>query len=655
MSPRELKPAPHLWRWAGVILAAIAAVYGNSLSGPFVFDGQYAIVSNASVHSLESALAPARNSPVAGRPVVAVTFALNYLAGGLDVRGYHLVNIGIHMAAAPLLFGIVRRTLLMPAVRAHFGARAEALAFTIALMWAVHPLNTEAVDYVTQRTESLMALMLLLTLYASIRAVEAARWARWQSAAVVAAALGMACKESMVVAPVIVVLYDTIFVYDSLGEAGRQRWRLYGALALTWLVLAFLVVTGPRAGSAGFSIGISPWLYLLHQTEMVLRYLRLSFWPTDLVINYGRPVDRTLADVWPQALAVGALLVGTVITLVRWPRAGFLGAWFLLMLAPTSSIIPIATEVGAERRMYLALMAVIACGVLALYRLSLSRRLASPALAIVAIVSVSGALAAATFDRNREYASALTLARTALARWPSPTAHGIVGGELAALGRDDEALPELRAAAAVEPRARYNLGTTLFNLKDYQGAIDELERLARDHPEREEIPAARRAIGSAYALQQRWPEAVAQFRTVLSMVPSDQAARRLLIETLVHYAAALARQERFAEAIAVSRQALDLDGHDLFARHTLAMALYDSGDVAAAVAEAHATLAVDAGHAASHDLIGRGFALQGRYDEAVAELEQAARLSPNDGQIQDDLQQALSVRSESKRTRTAVR
>jgi tetratricopeptide (TPR) repeat protein len=231
----------------------------------------------------------------------------------------------------------------------------------------------------------------------------------------------------------------------------------------------------------------------------------------------------------------------------------------------------------------------------------------------------------------------------------------MVGGELAALGRDAEAVSELRLAAAVEPRARFNLGITLFNLSDYQGAARELEALAREHPEREEIPEARRLLGSAYSRQQKWPEAVVQYRSVLSMVPSDQAAKRLLVAMLTNQGAALARAKQFADAIATLRQALALDRNDVLARHTLAMALYDAGDFSGAVAEARATLDVDSGHAASHDLIGRGLALQGRYDEAVDALTQAARLSPDDGQIQDDLRQALAARSESRRVRPGVR
>ena len=111
---------------------------------------------------------------------------MNYRVGGLEVRGYHLVNIGIHLCTALLLYGVARRTLLMPRLSDRYRARAAGLAFAIALLWTVHPLNTEAVDYLTQRTESLMSLLFMLTLYASIRALGYRGQVRWQSAAVMA-------------------------------------------------------------------------------------------------------------------------------------------------------------------------------------------------------------------------------------------------------------------------------------------------------------------------------------------------------------------------------------------------------------------------------------------------------------------------------------
>jgi len=169
------------WRAAVLALAAVL-IYANSLRGPFVIDDQAAIVQNEQIRDLSrpsAVLLPDSESPVAGRPLVNLSFALNYAAGGLDVRGYHVVNIALHLACALLAFGFIRRTLELPRVRQRFGAGSIDLAFAAALLWAVHPLNSEVVDYLTQRSESLMALMYLLTLYAANRAVTEPRKDRW--------------------------------------------------------------------------------------------------------------------------------------------------------------------------------------------------------------------------------------------------------------------------------------------------------------------------------------------------------------------------------------------------------------------------------------------------------------------------------------------
>ena len=105
---------------------------------------------------------------------------------------------------------------------------------------------------------------------------------------------------------------------------------------------------------------MSPWTYLLNQAPLIVDYLRLTVWPTGLVFDYGESTIRTLGDIWPAAAALLVLLGATVVAWFRAPALAFLGTWFFVTLAPTSSLVPIATEVGAERRMYLALMAVIA-------------------------------------------------------------------------------------------------------------------------------------------------------------------------------------------------------------------------------------------------------------------------------------------------------
>jgi tetratricopeptide (TPR) repeat protein len=648
--PRASQRAAIWWRAILIVIAGLLA-YANSLSGPFVFDDQYSIVTNPAIRewwNLERIFAQQTQTPLAGRPLVGLSFALNFAMGGLTVGGYHLANIVIHLSCALLLFGLVGRTLRVPRLADRYGEGALDLAFAIALLWTLHPLNTEAVDYLTQRTESMMALFYLLTVYAGARSLApASRSAVWQGIAVLSCGMGMACKESMVTAPVMVVLYDRIFHFDSLPQAVKARWRFYGGLTVTWLFLAYLMLPGPRSGSVGFMTPVRPWTYLLNQTVMIARYLRLSFWPSGLVVNYGPPVPLTLGDVGPQAILVVALLSLTIAAL-RWrPEAGFLGAWLFIVLAPTSTIVPIATEVGAERRMYLPLMALVALVVLGGYSLARSsRRRSAISVVMAALVLVSASLAALTATRNREYASALTLAQTVLQRWPTGVAHNMVGSELAALHRDEEAIAELREAVKSDPRALYNLGVELFNEKKFDEAIHELQLFVDAEPLLENVPSARTIMGRAFAIAHKWPEAINQLTLVLSMTPRDQEARKLLVDVLNNQGLALADAGKFQEAGAMFRRAANLDAQDWSARHNLAAALLDQGDAAAAADEARQAIALNPSDAGSHDLLGRALAIQGKLDEAMAQFEQSLRIDPNDAGAREDLDRVIRARGQ---------
>jgi Flp pilus assembly protein TadD len=495
-----------------------------------------------------------------------------------------------------------------------------------------------------------MALCYLITLYASLRgyresAVDVGPSAiQWQAAAVAACAFGMGVKESMVTAPVVVALFDRAFLFDSYRAAIAARWRLYAGVTLTWLVLAFQLATTPRAGSAGFGTGVGVWTYLLNQSVMIVRYLRLVVWPGDLVINYGPPVPYGLADVLPQAALVVALLLLTVAAF-RWSTgAGFLGAWVFITLAPSSSFVPIATEVGAERRMYLPLMAVVAGIVVGLYRSSAVRQRLSRRLAGVALAILSVGLGVLTVKRNTEHQSWMTLAQTTLDRWPTDVAHAAVGGELSRLHRDEDALPLLRIGARSDVRARYNLGIALFNLKRYGEAIRELDMLVAEHPMREEVPWSRRVMGHAHARLSQWPEAIAQLRMTLAMTPNDAEARSLLVDAYSSLGVDLARRQSFDDAIAQFRNALSYDEQNPGARYNLAAALFDGGQMKEAFAEAERALALNPTNADVHHLIGKLLALQGRLMESIVSFETAVKLRPDDTVIRDDLTQVQRLR-----------
>jgi tetratricopeptide (TPR) repeat protein len=624
------------WRPVLLVVAALAA-YANSLSAPFIFDDELAIVSNAAIRSPENVLSQERNTPLAGRPVVGLTFALNFAAAELDPRVYRATNIAIHIACALLLFAIVRRTLTLPRLHTRFGRAAPDLAFAAALLWVLHPLTTDAVTYITQRTESLMGFFYLLTFYASLRAYRSSAESLWQAAAIVACALGMGTKESMATAPVMVPLFDRIFLFTAMRDALRARWRLYAGLALTWSIVAYLISEGPRANSVGFSASAGPWAYLLNQSVMISRYIRLAIWPSDLVINYGPPVAYSLGDVLPYMTFIVALLLVTI-AMFRWNAvAGFLGSWFFITLAPSSSFIPITTEVGAERRMYLPLMAITVAVVSAFYVFSRARRVPAKVVAAVLIL-VAVSLGAATISRNREHQSWLTLAETTLERWPTDVAHGGVGSALATIRRDQEALPHLQIAARTDPRSRYNLGITLYNLQRYDEAIRELDVLVRRFPMREEVPWSRRLMGYAHKQMSRIPEAINELRLVLTMTPNDSDARRILVDCYNLYGIQLAEAGKYAEAIVQFRLGLDLDTNNGTLRYNLATALFDNGEIRESLVEARKALSVNPQNGDAYNLIGKALAMQGQFKDAVAHLEAAVKLKPDDPAMRDDLQ-----------------
>ena len=666
---------PRRWRewWPGLAIALAAVlVYSGNFGAPFIFDDRGAIELNPAFQwwpDIPRILASMPSeTPFSGRPVVSLTFALNYAWGGLDVRGYHAVNLAIHIACALLLFGLVRRTLTSTAVTMPGTLSAAGAATVVALLWAVHPLNTEAVAYITQRTELLFALFALVTLYASARAHTSPRVKLWQRTAIWACALGMTCKETMVATPVLVALYDRVFVYASFRSAFVARGRFYGWLAATWIVLAVVVLASPRTFGAGFSsTDPSAWNYLLNQTVIITRYLWLSLWPQSLVLFYGWSMPTSLAAVWPYALFITGLAVLTLAAF-RWrPATAFLGAWVFIVLAPTSSVAPIAGEVGAERRMYLALPALVTLAVvLALWLWKqiaagwpadvARRRGRAAGLAALTIVTVL--LSIGTVARTREYASALPMARTVFERWPSGASAHMRGTELRAAGRREEAVPYLREGAATYPPSRYVLAVQLSELGKVDEAIREFRQFIKEEPNLSTAREAERLVIQALIRQERWSDAIADLKQIIGRSPGRADAIALLADTyflkgdhaaaipvyqtflglepgqpeaLANLGIALAATGRTDEAVEAFRAVLRARPGDATAALNLVRALLDRGsqcDVTEAVELAKEGVARLPTAAAAYELLGHALELSGNPPGARAAYERALRLDP---------------------------
>ena len=424
---------------AALALALVAlAAFHNSFSGPFVFDDTLSIPANPSIRQFGTALSPPGGSgeTVSGRPLLNLSFAVNYAISGGATWSYHVGNLLIHIAAGLVLFGLVRRTLLLPALRGRFGGAALPVAFVAAAIWLAHPLQTGAVTYIAQRAESLMALLYLLTLYCFVRSMERTdqtdltdrtnRSKVFLVLSVLCCLLGMAAKEVMVSAPLMVLLFDRALVAGSFREAWGRRRGYYVSLAATLLLLLWLVVqNGNRGDTAGFGIGtsayvadVSAWTYLLTQAKAIMLYIGLAVWPRGQVFDYGTAVVTSAGAVWLQGLCVLALAGGALWLLARRPAAGLLAFFFFAVLAPASSFIPVASEPVAEHRMYLPLAALAVAAALASWHWFGRGSNRNKIIWGGAGVAVVCGLAVATVQRNRVYGDAALLWRDTVEKVP---------------------------------------------------------------------------------------------------------------------------------------------------------------------------------------------------------------------------------------------
>jgi Flp pilus assembly protein TadD len=626
-----------IWLIAIALAAAAGWAYSTSFAGVFIFDDKPSIVDNPNIRTLwplTTALSAPREVAVSARPVASLTLAINYALAPADVRdvmapggagapegtadrflrnvwGYHFVNLALLVLTALALFGVVRRTLLTAPLAPRFGRASTALAFAVTLVWIVHPLLTDAVTYVIQRIELLMGLFYLLTLYCAIRAWSSGQggltpappsdsaWL-WTALAIVSCALGMASKQVMISAPIMVWLWDWTFG----GDRARRR-RLYGGLAATWIILAALVVYERWPHSIGLDReGWTPWTYLLTETGVIVHYVRLAVVPSPLVIDYdGWPMARSILTVAPQATLLTTLVVLTMLAAVRRRPWAFASLWCFAILAPSSSVLPLATEVAAERRMYLPLAGLVAVGVIGAYAIgqrALAARVADPRLrrrvgvgaAVVLTGSLAVTFAAMTYARNRDFSSDERIWQDAVVKRPTNSRARVnYGSDLSAAHRFPEAERQLAEAVRLKDTsasAHLNLGVALCSLDRIDEGIAHLERALALDPGYIE---AMSNLGEAYAAEGRRGAAARYFTMAVGARPDDpfllnrlgwllatspedevrnganavtlaeravRVTARADVTSLDTLGAAYAEVDRFSDAVVAAREALAL-------------------------------------------------------------------------------------------------
>ncbi len=637
VAPPAARP-PVFWSGVLIVLAGTIA-YGNSLAGVFLFDDRASILQNPTIqHGWLAALSPpTQGEPVSGRPLTNLSFAVNYEISGFHAASYHVLNLAIHLLAALALFGLVRRTLLLPRLRPRWAADSLPIALAAALWWALHPLQTDSVTFVSQRAESLVGLCYLLTFYCFVRSVDSLRAPIWQAGAVAACLSGVFCKEVIVTAPLLVWLFDRTFVTGSFAAACRRHTRFYLALAATWIPLVWLVwKTGSRGGTAGFTAGVAWYDYALTQSSVITHYLALCVWPHPLLVDYGPHLAHGLAEIAPALLFVGALVAATVWLLWRRPGLGFFGAWFFVILAPSSSFVPVATETAAEHRVYLSLAALAVLAALALRTCARGP----------AFFAVSGALALAlgtlTCRRNQDYFVELENYRSLVANEPANSrAHLNLGVQLAEAHRFAESEQEFKTSLRLHPQAadtEYNLGLTLVNLDRPGDALVHYQNAVRLNPD----------YGLAHA---GLASLLLQAGSLSAAQPEFEAAARLLPdapEAHLGLANIYIQNHQWDLATAQYRRALELAPDNAAACFNLGNLLVQANKIADAEKQFAAVVRLNPAFADGHGNLAYCLTLLNRYDEAIREYEAALRLNPAAPNLRSGLDQARTLQAATK-------
>jgi protein O-mannosyl-transferase len=389
MSQRETNP--NIWRFDWridlALVVLVLLVHGNGVNGKLIFDDVGSIVDNPSIRDLAdlpNVLFGGTFTTVVNRPVLNFSLAVNYALGQTSPWGYHVFNIVLHALNVLLVARLAQVMLWAPGRGPVETVIWSGLA---ASLWAVHPLTTAAVVYIVQRAEALMSLFYLaglLSLVASVRAGQQvladgesddsdhSREVWWWMAATVCFLLGLATKEVAITLPVIALVLDRTYLAATWSEVFRNRWR--GYLTLMFISVAYAVfvlfISNGRGGTAGLSVRVLPVDYLTTQFVIVADYLWYSIWPVCIPFDWGIVLITSPADWGPPLAILIPLLLLSLVGAACGSRWTFPGAWLLLILAPTSTVVPIATQVGALHRMYLPLVGLTigVCGLVSLAR-----------------------------------------------------------------------------------------------------------------------------------------------------------------------------------------------------------------------------------------------------------------------------------------------
>jgi tetratricopeptide (TPR) repeat protein len=638
------------------ILGFIA--YSNSLRVPFVFDDDTSILDNPVIKSLGNFLSSSSGYEYNPRRFVGyLTIAVNYALGGLDVTGYHVFNLAVHIANAFLVYSLMVLTFKTPRMRnSSLSLSSRRIAFFTAALFVVHPIQTEAVTYVVQRFTSLTTMFYLmsLSLYARWRLLEeSGRLPRrktllWYFLSLAAAVLAMKTKEIAFTLPIIVVIYE--FFFFRLPTRRRVPFLAPILATLFIIPLSLLNIAKPLGEALSdasqvtrIQTDVSRWDYLLTQFRVVVTYIRLLVFPVNQNLDYSYPIYRSFSSpsVFLSFLFLLALFVFGLYLFLRSGRhdseygpglrlVSFGIMWFFVTLSVESSVIPIVDPIF-EHRAYLPSVGFISAFVVgAMIVMSRLKRKGERFVAMAVaplLVVILLLFGVATYSRNMTWNDPITLWSDVVKKSPAK-ARPIynLGQAYDIRGAAEKAADLYRTAIRLDPYLAHAYNN-LANIYEKQGRVELAIWLYRKviaiYP-KDNI--ARTNLGAVYAKQGRYAEAIAELTRAIRIKPDYAIAHNNLGN--VYY-----ERGYLDDAVREYQTAIKAKGNFSGAYNNLGLVYVKKGLLSEAAEEFRLAIRFEPGGAESYNNLGMVFLKQGNFEGALHEFQRASALQPGNPAI----------------------
>ncbi len=606
-------------------------IYSNTLEVSFVFDDIPKIQENPHIRITElslSKLAKAGFKSSATRPFVFISFALNYYFHQFNLKGYHIVNIIIHLMTAVLLYFFIRTTLSIPLLSPQY-SQPEVIAFFAALVWLVHPLHTQSVTYIVQRFNSMAAMFYVLSLwlYVKGRLVKTGRksWP-WFAVSALAGILALGCKQNAAMLPFFILLYEWYFFQD-LDQNWFKRHLKYvlGVFVLFGLIAMLYLGTNPFVKLKylrDFSYNeFTLTERILTQFRVVIYYLSLLVFPhpSRLNLDYDFPLSHSLIDPVSTLLCLVAVagFIGLAVYMARKERLlSFCILWFFGNLIIESSVIPLA--VIYEHRTYLPSM------LICLLAVALGYRYIKVKWAGVALVCIiTSVFSLWTYQRNSIWSDPVLFWSDCVEKSPQKARpHSSLGLALADQGKLDEAIGHYSKALQFNPdlwEAHNNLGKALVAVQGpTEEAVGHFIKAIQLRPRNMD---AYNNLGVALMRVGKIDYAVAHLQKALQIDPD-------IADTHINLGIALLAKGRLEDAIAHFRQALRIKPYIPEVHVNLGTALINKGEIDTAIAHFREALRLKPDYAAAQDNLKQALAVLKEIDTAIYSIKAALNLHP---------------------------